>query len=79
MSKRNASTAAHAVANIVFVTSKMTEDEIENTYGVIFVVGGVLDPIYNQTFASISDWATFSYAQDEEGADDRPSRGGETE
>lgn len=66
MSKHNNSIIAQEVAYVVSEISKMNEEEVRSLYGIeLLGKGKVFDPMYNQEFLSIGEWAVFNLEQDD--------------
>ena len=64
MSRNHASTA-HEVNHLVQEVQRLSDDEIQNLYGIeIRDKGVIFDPTYDMTFTSIGEWAEFNVEQD---------------
>jgi hypothetical protein len=63
---RNHHVHAHEVTHLVQEVNKMSIAEAEQAYGIqISEDGTVYDPTYVRTFVTVSEWAEFSFEQDE--------------
>ncbi len=57
---------ASEVTHVVNDVRALPKEDAERIYGIELREGGtVFDPTYNREFASIGEWADFSYEQDE--------------
>jgi hypothetical protein len=66
MGKNNHSVMAHDIAYTVSQVNKLSKEEVYSLYVITLLEGGkVFDPLYNQTFSTVGEWATFSVEQDD--------------
>lgn len=66
MSEHFHSVIANDVRYTINDVNDMTKEEAELIYGIEFKEDGkIFDPVYNQTFEGLSDWATFNIEQDD--------------
>lgn len=66
MSKNNHSAIAQEIAYVVGEVNKLSEEEVRSLYGIDLLEDGkVFDPMYDQVFPSVGEWAEFNVEQDD--------------